>query len=336
MRRAGEAPIEIGPIDIARYRTGNTGVPYVTSLASGLPGPHVMVTALIHGNEISGAHALRFLLERGIRPHRGRLTLAFANVAAYARFDAKAPYASRFVDEDLNRVWDTATLEGPRASVELTRARALRPIVDGVDRLLDLHSTSLAMAPMLLCGMPPKGLALARAVGFPRHVVIDAGHAEGRRLRDYDGFGEAGNGRAALLLESGPHFAAASVRVAIEGTLRFLLACGTIAAATAAPHLGPPPAGQTVIRVTERVVPSHAGFAFTRPLAGFEVIAGAGTEIARDGETVIRTPYDDCVVVMPSATPRPGLTAVRLGRIEEAGATARPPTKRPSSAGSAS
>ena len=57
---------------------------------------------------------------------RGKLTLSFANVAAFQSFDAKKPTASRYVDEDFNRVWDVATLEGPRQSAELTRARAFR------------------------------------------------------------------------------------------------------------------------------------------------------------------------------------------------------------------
>jgi hypothetical protein len=44
------------------------------------------------------------------------------------------------------------------------------------------------------------------------------------------------------------------------------------------------------------------------------VVPRAGTVIATDGPKPIRTPYDDCVLVMPTATPRRGQTAVRLGR----------------------
>jgi hypothetical protein len=46
------------------------------------------------------------------------------------------PTASRFVDEDFNRLWSPATLDGSRQSVELARAQTLRPIVDSVDFLL--------------------------------------------------------------------------------------------------------------------------------------------------------------------------------------------------------
>ena len=44
------------------------------------------------------------------------------------------------------------------------------------------------------------------------------------------------------------------------------------------------------------------------------MIARQGTLIAHDGDQPIRTPYDDCVLIMPSRRLGPGLTAVRLGR----------------------
>src|SRR3546814_19645770 len=92
-----------------------------------------MVTALVHGNELCGALVVDELLRSGLRPARGRLTLGFCNVAAFGTFDPAYPTLSRFVDEDLNRVWDRATLDGQRSSVELARARAIRPLIASVD-----------------------------------------------------------------------------------------------------------------------------------------------------------------------------------------------------------
>jgi len=146
-------------------------------------------------------------------------------------------------------------------------------------------------------------------------VVIDAGHAAGRRLRDYAAFDDPASAKAAILVECGQHFETRAARVAIETTLRFLVHAGVVAAEVAAPHLTLEAGPQTVIRVTEAVTINSATFAFTRPLAGFEVVPEAGTLIARDGATDIRTPYEDCVMVMPGNDLRPGLTAVRLGRI---------------------
>ena len=110
--------IEIKPPDLSDYRAGNRGIPYVTSFDSGNAGPHVVVAALMHGNEICGAVALDHLFRAGPRPARGTLTLAFANVAAYETFDAADPLGSRYLDEDMNRVWHRDMLDGALSSSE--------------------------------------------------------------------------------------------------------------------------------------------------------------------------------------------------------------------------
>src|SRR5207248_6322837 len=94
--------VELVPPDIEPYRAGNTGIEYVTTFEAKEPGPHVVVTALTHGNEICGAIALDRLFRAEVRPRRGRLSLAFNNVAAYHEFDPRYPIASRYVDEDFN------------------------------------------------------------------------------------------------------------------------------------------------------------------------------------------------------------------------------------------
>ncbi|MEO0993575.1 MAG: succinylglutamate desuccinylase, partial [Pseudomonadota bacterium] len=80
-------PVELEAPDISANAPGNTGVPYMWSWAAAAPGPHAMVTALVHGNELCGAIALDWLMRREVRPVRGRLSVGFLNVEAYARFD---------------------------------------------------------------------------------------------------------------------------------------------------------------------------------------------------------------------------------------------------------
>ncbi|EJE49301.1 putative deacylase, partial [Acidovorax sp. CF316] len=96
---------ELPAPDIGAWRAGNTGTEGVWHFDSGVPGRHVMVSALVHGNELCGAWALKGLLEAGLRPARGKLTLAFCNLSAFDRFDPQSHDASRFTDEDLNRQW---------------------------------------------------------------------------------------------------------------------------------------------------------------------------------------------------------------------------------------
>ena len=106
--------------------------------------------------------------------------------------------------------------------------------------------------------------------------------------------------------------------MAIDTTLRFLLATETVAADWAQPRLplAPPPA-QRVIRVTEAVTAESANFRFAQQWKGLEIVPRAGTVVATDGDKTWRTPYDDCVMVMPSIVHlKPGSTAVRLGRYD--------------------
>jgi predicted deacylase len=306
--------VEIDTPDIEAFRDGGNAVPYTTTWDSGVAGPHVMLSALVHGNELCGAHAVNFVNQRGIRPRRGKLSVALCNVDAFRRFDRANPTASRYVDEDFNRVWDVTTLHGPRTSVELRRARELRPFLDTADLLLDLHSMQTTTHPLMLAGPLQKGVDLARQVAVPALVVVDSGHAAGKRMRDYAGFGDPQSPANALLVECGQHWLKSSIDVAIETTLRFLVATGAIDPADAAPHLGPAPAPQRVVEVTQAVTVATPSFAFVEDFNGLEVIPRAGTTIARDGAVDVRTPYDDCVLIMPSKRLAPGQTAVRLGR----------------------
>ncbi len=305
----------LAPPDIARWRLGNTGVDFVHRRESGRAGPRVLVTALLHGNEACGAAALDRLLGCGFVPSRGLLTLAFANTAAYGLIDPARPERGRYVDEDMNRLWSPARLDGPGFSVELARARTLRVFAEEADHLLDLHSMSEGEAPLALCGATEKGRRFARRVGYPATVVSDPGHAGGVRLRDYGRFGKAAGEAAALLVECGTHFSRASAEVAFEATLRLLAALDMLDSAFAARHLAQaPPAAQRFIEVTDVVTIESDAFAFAQPWRGLEVIPAPGTLIARDGPREVRTPYANCVSVMPARRLARGLTAVRLGR----------------------
>jgi hypothetical protein len=311
-------PIEIDFPDLTPYAEGNTGIPYVYTYDSGAPGPHTMINALTHGNEVSGAIAVKALIDSGLRPRRGRLTLSFANIDAYLGFDPERPDASRFVDQDLNRVWMPSTLDDMTLdSSELRRARALRPLVDQVDFLLDLHSMHERSAPLTVSGPLQKGIDMAIKLGVPEHIISDEGHPEGRRMRDYGQFGDPARPHTALLVESGQHWEAAGVDVARNCCARFLLLCGNLDAADIpAGWLKPHPPSQKVIRVTEPVVASGADFRFAGAYTGLETFADAGTIIGWDGGTPVRTPYPNCVLVMPSLRQlRAGVTVVRLGQL---------------------
>jgi predicted deacylase len=308
-------PIEVEFPDLSPHAAGNTGIAYAWSFAARRVGPHVLLQALTHGNEVCGAIALDWMLREGMRPARGTLTLVFANVAAYQKFDRADPFASRCVDEDFNRLWTADVLDGPRQSSELTRARVLRPLYDRAEHLLDLHSMSEPCPPLAMAGLRRKNLDLARAIGAPEHVVIDGGHSAGRRLRDYAFFDDANDPRSALLVECGQHWEKAAPQVAKQTVLRFLrhfdMADRAVLDNQLDASVCPP---QKLIEVTTTVTIGSDEFAFTIPVRALQAIPRAGTAYAVDGGTAIRTPHDDCVLIMPTRRPKRGETAVRLGR----------------------
>ncbi|MEQ8251676.1 MAG: M14 family metallopeptidase [Oceanibaculum nanhaiense] len=310
-----EYRVDLSAPDIAPYRAGNTGIDYATTFDSGKPGPHVMVNAVTHGNELCGAIAVDYLFRNDIRPLHGKLTLSFANVEAYLSFDPANPTASRFVEEDFNRLWSEEVLDGPRDSVELRRARQMRPLIDSVDYLLDIHSMQHPTAPLMLCGPLEKGIALARALKHPEIVVSDKGHAAGKRLRDYRFFADPADPRNALLIECGQHWEKSSEIVALDNALRFLGHYGMIDLETMNSHLSTQElTPQKVIQVTDPVTVKSDSFRFAADYKGLEVIEKKGSLLGHDGDEPVYTPHDRCVLIMPSRRLTKGQTAVRLGR----------------------
>jgi predicted deacylase len=302
-------PVAIKAPDITPYLAGNTGVPGFTTIAGAAPGPHVVLVSLIHGNEIAGAVVLAGLLDAGFTPARGRLTFGFANIAAFARFDPTHPLPSRYVEEDLNRVWDDAQLFGVRRSAELDRAREMLPLIDTADMLLDLHTMLWPSEPVLLCGPSPQGRALARAVGSPPAIVADLGHAGGKRLIDYGRFTEAGGRAAAILVEAGQHWQPPGLAQTRATVMALLAHAGMVASA---PPAQPPP---LLAEVTATITARTNRFVFVHPYRGGDIVPHADTLIAHDGDEEIRTPHDNCLLVMPSLRAARGHTAVRLARV---------------------
>ena len=314
---------ELAKPDISAWRAGNTGTEGVWHFESGVPGRRAMVTSLVHGNELCGAWAVLGLLQAGVRPRQGSLTLAFCNLAAFDRFDPAAFDASRFVDEDLNRQWSSERI-ADAGTLERRRAGDLLPFVRRADWLLDLHSMHEPGEPLLLTGPHARNIELARRLRVPEHVVVDEGHQDGTRMRDFGRFGLSdveGGGTRSLLAECGFHGDTSSRDVARDLSARFLVEAHVLdaeAVAEALPRWRRPDAPrQCVLRVTGGVAARSSQFRFLGAYRGLQVIPQAGTPIGDNDGEIVSTPYDDCVLVMPSLRQaRAGVTVVRFAREE--------------------
>lgn len=175
----------------------------------------------LHGNEPSGNHAMVRVFEQfektGI-PIRGDLVAVGGNLKALAA-------VVRFIDEDMNRVWQRArvlavleslrsgTESGPMVgSAELTEQvelmAAIREVVRearGPVHVLDLHTTSAESAPFTTLGDTLQNRKLARALPVPAVLGLEE-QIDGAMLQYFDMLGWAGIG-----IEGGKHEAPESI-----------------------------------------------------------------------------------------------------------------------------
>jgi predicted deacylase len=325
---------EVLPRDLSGYRKGNTGIPYAFHFDSGLPGPRVAINALTHGNEFCGMVAVCALLDAGFRPERGSLSLSFANVAAYESFDIAAPFESRQLVRNLNRIWSEAELASSERSPELDRAREMRPLFDSTHALLDIHSTSQAVPPFFVFPASQSNsasTALADGIGFPSiQLQMPSGMQTGTPLIEYGPFKAASSHGAigaksatdfapgsggAVVVECGQHFSQSAGIVATQVSISFLRHTGVLSAASAAQWserltgvnvfnlLHVPPQRYELLNTHVIKTPN---LRWVRPLRGMEVFA-SNELIGTDGDFEIRSPCDGCTVFMPLASHRPAV-----------------------------
>jgi predicted deacylase len=301
---------EVLPHDLSAYRRGNVGIDYVHRFESGKPGPHVLVNALTHGNEFCGMVAATHLLDSGVRPLVGTLTVSFANVAAYETFDPAQPFESRLLVHNLNRIWSPEWLDGPEESPELRRARELRPVLAAADHLLDIHSTSQDVEPFWVYPGFARNADAALAIGRPLvHLVMPDGLGSGTPLIQFGHFAGFDGTGAAMVVECGQHFRKATSDVAIAVTRGFLAHFGLMERDADAAPAGSP----RRFELLRTYVIKTPEFKFSRPCVGFEVFA-KDELIATDGPDEILAPCNDCTILMPARTAIVGREGVYLSR----------------------
>lgn len=144
------------------------------------PGPLLLITAGVHGNEPSGVIALNevfsFLKKHKI-PIRGSFIGLCGNVQALKK-------GQRFIDQDLNRSWGEREVEKIKASTSgnmlNSEQKEAKEILDYVSKIdtkkfddlfyIDCHTTSSESIPYF--SVEDKGGSLSFARRFPVHSVL--------------------------------------------------------------------------------------------------------------------------------------------------------------------
>ena len=208
-------------------------------------------------------------------------------------------------------------LDGPRQTADLARARELRPLYDRADYLLDLHSMTDPCPPLALAGRQHKGSSSRRRSASPEHIIVDAGHAAGKRLRDYAFFDDSGGSAQRAADRMRPALGARRARRREAGRRCASCAISAWSSRRSSTRISSRCRcrAQKVIEVTGAVTIATDEFAFARSGRAGSPSCPRRARCSRATATPRSvTPYDDCVLIMPTRRPKKGETAVRLGR----------------------
>jgi len=180
----------------------------------GVEGPTIVVVAALHGNEPSGVIAFRRVIQRLEKcdaPFRGRLVGIAGNLPALER-------GERFIDEDLNRIWQPsrvaryAALPWEKRSVEAKQqAELLEQLerelgrAEGIVHFLDLHTSSAEGKPFVCIGDTLRNRDFATR--FPVPVILGLEEQVDGALLEYVN----NQGHITVGVEAGQHDDPASV-----------------------------------------------------------------------------------------------------------------------------
>ena len=192
-------------------------IPGVVRIASDAAGPRVVMFSGVHGDEISGIHAVEKLFFDFFTGARtllaGTLTLVCANAEAIAA-------ERRYVKHNLNRMFRDEYGAGiDRNAYEYMRAQELKTLLRECDYFLDLHSAPIAQEPFLIAEQ--HAIGFAAKLGLPFIIMGWNRFSAGSTGGDAENYANA-HGAKAATLESGSHFEKRSNDVAYRTGLALL------------------------------------------------------------------------------------------------------------------
>jgi succinylglutamate desuccinylase len=206
-------------------------IPSVVRITANAHGPRVVLFGGVHGDELSGVHAVEklfFDLFVGTRRlQQGSLTLARGNEQAFAA-------ERRYLKHNLNRLFrEEYGPEIDRTSYEFNRAQELKTVLHDCDYFLDLHSAPIAQEPFMVAEQAAVGFY--SKLGIPRIMTGWSKFSSGAIGGDAENYANA-HGAKSATLESGSHFDKRSNDVAYRSIVSLLSLLDMIAGTPPAPR----------------------------------------------------------------------------------------------------
>ena len=259
-------------------------------LRGSAPGPTLICVAGLHGNEPAGVTALRRAVAR-LRPAASALAGDLLGLTGNRKALATG---SRYLDDDLNRIWQPERLARVRAGAAPERAedeemRALDRELEGAFAAargpvfaLDLHTTSAPGPPFAVLDDTLANRAFARHFPVPLVVGLEE-ELDGPLLHHL-----LARGAVTLAFESGRHDEPAAVERA-EAALWLALEAAGLLPTGLSPEVA---AARRLLAAAAAGLPAVVEVRYRQPIAagdGFAMLPGfAGFQSVRKGEVVAR------------------------------------------------
>ncbi len=265
----------------------DSSIPGVIRITSEAAGPRVVMFSGVHGDEISGIHAVEklfFDFFSGARTLlKGTLTLSRSNARAIAA-------ERRYVTYNLNRMYkDEYGPEIDRTEYEYKRAQELKSILRECDYFLDLHSAPIAQEPFLIAEQ--HAIGFFSKLGLP--YIISGWNKFSGGTTGGDGENYANmHGAIAATLESGSHFEKRSNDVAYRTVITMLSLLGMIEAPADAGH-----ADAEVIDMYAVVTKDAADFRYAGDIRNFQRFKRGEAFAFQNGKPM--TVDEDTILLIP-------------------------------------
>ena len=186
----------------------DTSIDSVVRVAADADGPRVVFFSGIHGNEVSGVHAVEKLLfdffggSKVLK--RGSLSLVRANEQGLA-------VEKRYITLNMNRLFRKEYGAGlDRSCYEFLRTQQLKPLLESCDYFLDFHSAPFAQKPFLVAEQ--KAVSFFSELGIAQIITGWSKFSAGSIGGDAENYAGS-HGALAATLESGSHFDKSAIHI---------------------------------------------------------------------------------------------------------------------------
>jgi uncharacterized protein len=287
-------------MDIARHPS----VDGVVGIAAPAKGPRVVFFSGVHGNEVSGVHAIEKLLfdffsgSRTLK--RGSLTLVRANEQALA-------VEQRYLKLNMNRLFRDGYGDGvDRTCYEFLRTQQLKPLLESADYFLDFHSAPSAQKPFLVCER--KAVEFYLRLGIEQIITGWSKFSAGSIGGDTENFADS-HGAVAATLESGSHFDKSAIDVSYRAAISMLKLLEMIEPTWSETAVRP-----TIVDMYSVVTKDFADFRYEGEVTNFQLIEKGSVYAHQNGAPLSVSEDSYLLIPMKPEDTRIGEEVCYLGR----------------------